>query len=164
MHAWDHPEPNTYVIISNDRDVGYAVSTLRMRRFPVIVVSSISAHADLTAHASTRLDLAKSLLGINGDFTQPANFADAKPTSSQFPDSSFSFRQQEPGREGTLGSQFRKAAFTGTQKLLSRYIPNYWNCTISPLLRAVVDPEATPYSRATTLINLMVLVHFLKIL
>lgn len=116
MHAWDHPEPNTYVIISNDRDVGYAVSTLRMRRFPVIVVSSISAHADLTAHASTRLDLAKSLLGINGDFTQPANFADAKPTSSQFPDSSFSFRQQEPGREGTLGSQFRKAAFTGTQK------------------------------------------------
>lgn len=94
-----------------------------MRKFHVIVVSSISAHADLTAHASTKLDLTKSLLGLHSDFTQSANFADLKPTSSQLPNSSFSFRQQDPDGERTSGSQFRKAAFAGAQKPIEQIYP-----------------------------------------
>jgi NYN domain len=43
-HAWDHPAPQTIVIISGDRDLTYMIGTLRMRKYEVILISPNGAH------------------------------------------------------------------------------------------------------------------------
>jgi len=43
-HAIDHPAPGTIMLISGDRDFVYAVSTLRLRRYRVIVIASLQIH------------------------------------------------------------------------------------------------------------------------
>ncbi|KAG2020706.1 hypothetical protein CC2G_006015 [Coprinopsis cinerea AmutBmut pab1-1] len=55
-HAIDHPAPRTFILISGDRDFAYALSTLRLRRYKVVLVTLPNAHASLKAQATTCLD------------------------------------------------------------------------------------------------------------
>lgn len=55
-HAIDTPVPATIILISGDRDFAYAVSTLRLRRYRVAVISAGEVHPSLKAHASVFLD------------------------------------------------------------------------------------------------------------
>lgn len=56
--AIDTPAPATIILISGDRDFAYAVSTLRLRRYRVVVISAgeVHVHSSLKAHASVFLD------------------------------------------------------------------------------------------------------------
>ncbi|KIM80866.1 hypothetical protein PILCRDRAFT_9291 [Piloderma croceum F 1598] len=51
-HAIDHPAPGTIILISGDRDFVYAVSTLRLRRYQVVVIASSQIHISLHRQAS----------------------------------------------------------------------------------------------------------------
>lgn len=51
-YAIDHPAPGTILLISGDRDFVYAVSTLRLRRYRMIVVASPQTHPSLHRQAS----------------------------------------------------------------------------------------------------------------
>ena len=51
-YAIDHPAPGTIVLISGDRDFAYAISTLRLRRYRVIVVAPPQTHLSLLSLAS----------------------------------------------------------------------------------------------------------------
>ncbi|KAF6764824.1 NYN domain-containing protein [Ephemerocybe angulata] len=54
-YAIDHPTPATFVLISGDRDFSYALSTLRLRRYRVVLITPPNTHISLTAQASVRL-------------------------------------------------------------------------------------------------------------
>ena len=51
-HAIDNPAPSTIVLISGDRDFAYALSTLRLRRYHIVLITLSNAHQSLTARAS----------------------------------------------------------------------------------------------------------------
>ena len=57
-HAIDTPPPASIILVSGDRDFAYAVSTLRLRRYRVVVISAgeVPVHPSLKAHASVFLD------------------------------------------------------------------------------------------------------------
>ena len=55
-YAIDTPAPATVVVISGDRDFVYAVSTLRLRQYQVIVIAPPNAHASLRLRASELYD------------------------------------------------------------------------------------------------------------
>lgn len=55
-HAWDHPAPQTIVIISGDRDLAYMIGTLRMRKYEVILLSPNGTHTIFANQASVNLD------------------------------------------------------------------------------------------------------------
>ncbi|KAF9533386.1 hypothetical protein CPB83DRAFT_902794 [Crepidotus variabilis] len=81
LHAWDHPAPHTFVLITSDRDVGYGLSMLRMRHHRVILFSSAGSHPDLTAQASINLDWSKGVLGLT-DASAHSNYpSDLEPLS-----------------------------------------------------------------------------------
>ncbi|KAF5387051.1 hypothetical protein D9615_001821 [Tricholomella constricta] len=61
--AIDHPSPSTIFLISSDRDYAYAVSTLRLRRYQVVILCPSSAHKNLLAQASVHLDWNTEVLG-----------------------------------------------------------------------------------------------------
>ncbi|KAF7304721.1 NYN domain-containing protein [Mycena kentingensis (nom. inval.)] len=63
MLAFVMDNPNaTFILISGDRDFAYAVSTLRLRKYEVVVVS-IAAHTSLKNQASVWLDWNIHVLG-----------------------------------------------------------------------------------------------------
>ncbi|KAJ7582918.1 limkain-b1-type NYN domain-containing protein, partial [Mycena floridula] len=53
-HVVDNPS-STIVVISADRDFSYAISSMRNRRYKVILVTRDSAHSSLKAQASVCL-------------------------------------------------------------------------------------------------------------
>ncbi|KAJ6623424.1 limkain-b1-type NYN domain-containing protein, partial [Mycena sp. CBHHK59/15] len=57
-YAMDHPAPATLILISGNRDFAYAVSTLRLRRYHIVVISLPvpGAHISLKKQASLCLD------------------------------------------------------------------------------------------------------------
>ena len=55
-HAIDNPAPSTIVLISGDRDFAYALSTLRLRRYRVVLITLPNAHSSLRAQASLCFD------------------------------------------------------------------------------------------------------------
>ncbi|KAF8894335.1 limkain-b1-type NYN domain-containing protein, partial [Gymnopilus junonius] len=55
-HAIDTPALSTVVLITGDRDFTYAISTLKLRMYRVVLVTLSNAHASLTAQASVCLD------------------------------------------------------------------------------------------------------------
>ncbi|KAF8162983.1 NYN domain-containing protein [Crassisporium funariophilum] len=88
--AWDHPTPRTVVVITNDRDLAYAISMLRMRKYSVVLMSALGAHQDLTSQASANLDWTRGVLGINGDIMDNDEFthhfsSPHMPSSSAYP-------------------------------------------------------------------------------
>ncbi|KAF9466395.1 NYN domain-containing protein [Collybia nuda] len=62
-HIIDNPAPATLVLISGDRDYAYAVSTLRLRRYRVVVICPPRTHISLTTQASVHLDWDSEVLG-----------------------------------------------------------------------------------------------------
>ncbi|KAG6918384.1 hypothetical protein DXG01_014785 [Tephrocybe rancida] len=55
-YAIDNPRPSTVVLISGDRDFAYAMSTLRLRGFKIVLISPGMVHRSLKAQASEYLD------------------------------------------------------------------------------------------------------------
>lgn len=56
VHTWDHPAPRTIVVITGDRDLGYLIAILRMRKYQVILISPSGTDKCLTNQASANLD------------------------------------------------------------------------------------------------------------
>ncbi|KAH7930845.1 DUF537-domain-containing protein [Leucogyrophana mollusca] len=61
--AIDHPAPATIMLISGDRDYAYAVSTLRLRRYRVVLIVPPIVHPSLQAQASIIVDWSFGILG-----------------------------------------------------------------------------------------------------
>ncbi|KAG6831479.1 hypothetical protein H0H87_005046 [Tephrocybe sp. NHM501043] len=62
-YAIDKPPPSTIILISGDRDFAYAVSTLRLRRYRVVIISLAGVHTSLKTQASAFLDWTNDVLG-----------------------------------------------------------------------------------------------------
>jgi hypothetical protein len=74
FHAWDSPLPYTFVVITGDRDVAYALAMLRMKSYRVVLISPAGSHLDLTSQASVQLDWSRTILGINGGSNEDGLF------------------------------------------------------------------------------------------
>ncbi|KDR73456.1 hypothetical protein GALMADRAFT_227905 [Galerina marginata CBS 339.88] len=115
IHAWDHPPPYTFVLITADRDLAYAVSCLRMRNYGVVVVSPATAHRDLTAQATAQLDWSRVVLGIRGGVLDEEDFPDPLPEPKEPPTSQPRQQPPEPPFNGThFASSFRNAGSNDT--------------------------------------------------
>ena len=67
--AIDHPIPATIILITGDRDYAYAVSTLKLRKYQVILVVPSSPHTSpsLESQASLVIDWGAALLRTRSD-------------------------------------------------------------------------------------------------
>ncbi|KAG6891031.1 hypothetical protein C0992_010693 [Termitomyces sp. T32_za158] len=64
----DHPAPATILLISEDRDLAYAISTLRHRKFKVVLLCPADAPDSLVAQADAHFDWEANVLhGSGGD-------------------------------------------------------------------------------------------------
>jgi len=79
--GWDTSPPHTFVVITADRDLAYAVSTLRMRGYRVVVISPSDTH-DIFAQASVKIELTRALLGLKQDVGVDAFLNESVPTST----------------------------------------------------------------------------------
>ena len=80
IHALDHPPPTTFLIITADRDFSYAIATLRLRKYRVVLLSPPGTHPDVTSQASVNVDWNKAVLDL-GDETDTAFNPDAQPSA-----------------------------------------------------------------------------------
>ncbi|KAH7916025.1 NYN domain-containing protein [Hygrophoropsis aurantiaca] len=88
--AIDHPAPATIVLITGDRDYAYAVSTLRLRRYRVVLIVPPAVHSSLQAQASIIVDWSFGILGRRIDQTtspvrQPRTLSGGVPASYEKP-------------------------------------------------------------------------------
>jgi hypothetical protein len=119
IHAWDHEAgPHTYVIITTDRDMAYALSRLRMKEYRIILLSPAMAHSDLTSQATIQLDWTKSILGLTG--LPNTNPGDIPATTSRPP---LLLQLDQPGSSRLRGEH--SVAFTKNPvNLLCRILMN----------------------------------------
>lgn len=61
-HAIDYPPPSTVILISGDRDFTYAVSTMRLRNYRVVLLAPAAAHSSLRTQASVVFEWPRSVL------------------------------------------------------------------------------------------------------
>ena len=99
--AWDTSPPHTFVVITADRDLAYAISTLRMRGYRVVVISPSGTH-DIFAQASATIELTRALLGLKQDAGVDAFLNESVPTAH--PTSSTT---QYPTMRSTFGTHER---------------------------------------------------------
>jgi len=66
FQAWGHGVVQTLVVITSDRDLSYALATLRMKDFCIILISPANSHVDLVSQATIHLDWSRTVLGIKG--------------------------------------------------------------------------------------------------
>ena len=106
-HAIDTPAPATIILISGDRDFAYAVSTLRLRRYRVVVISAgeVPVHPSLKAHASIFLDwhtdvLLSEVVDEGLYFPVLRSNKDAKPLAASSPSRRYSMASAQ-GRSGS---------------------------------------------------------------
>jgi hypothetical protein len=78
IHALDHPPPTTFLIITANSDFSYAIATLRLRKYRVILLSPPGTHPDVTSQASVNVDWNKAILEL-GEETETAFNPDAQP-------------------------------------------------------------------------------------
>ena len=110
IHAWDHEAgPHTYVIITTDRDVAYALSRLRMKEYRIILLAPAVAHSELTSQASIQLNWTRSVLGLTG--SSYTDFEHIQPTTASRPSSAPAGQQPDSSRlrRGTLNSIFQES-------------------------------------------------------
>ena len=103
FHAWDSSLSPTFVVITGDRDVAYALAMLRMKSFRVVLISPAGSHLDLTAQASVHLDWSRTVLGINDDPNEDGLFPKKSPdrmSSAHAPANS-----SRPGQDSTFRSE-----------------------------------------------------------
>lgn len=72
IYAMDNPAPATIIVISGDRDFAYAISTLRLRQYDIVLITLSNAHISLTSQASLCYDWIMEVLGINDSEASPA--------------------------------------------------------------------------------------------
>lgn len=128
-YAMDNPAPGTIILISSDGDFSYAVSTLRLRRYHVVVVGLPEVHQSLKAQASLFVnwnaeilenseahrespikqhDLGRRQLQVSSDFldaSPPYHYlsASSRPKSERFRDDSERMGQFRTTKDPTLG-------------------------------------------------------------
>jgi hypothetical protein len=113
-HAWDVSPPHTFAVITADPDMAYAISTLRMRGYRVVVISPSGTAENLSAQASVFLELTRALLGLKQD-AGVDEFLDrsvlpAEPTST-------STQRQPTARPAPTTTQYQtqpRSTFIGT--------------------------------------------------
>ena len=66
FQAWDHGVVQTLVVITNDRDLSYALAIFRMKNYCIILISPANSHVDLVSQATIQLDWSRTVLGIKG--------------------------------------------------------------------------------------------------
>lgn len=86
IHALDHPAPTTFLIITADRDFGYAIATLRLRKYRVVLLSPPGTHPDVTSQASVNIDWNKAVLELGDEIDTTFN-PDAQPSAVHTPHS-----------------------------------------------------------------------------
>ncbi|KIJ69488.1 hypothetical protein HYDPIDRAFT_106117 [Hydnomerulius pinastri MD-312] len=71
--AVDHSAPATVVLITGDRDYAYAVSTLRLRKYKVVLIVPSSPHIPtcLESQASLAIDWSTAVLRTRAEATNP---------------------------------------------------------------------------------------------
>ncbi|TFK42909.1 NYN domain-containing protein [Crucibulum laeve] len=73
-HAMDHAYPQTFLVITSDKDFAYAIGVLRLRRYRVVVLSSALTHASLSSQASVSMDWSKEGLDLEtNEAAQPSS-------------------------------------------------------------------------------------------
>ncbi|KAF5330703.1 hypothetical protein D9619_005962 [Psilocybe cf. subviscida] len=105
-HAWNHTAPQTFALITADRDIAYCISTLRMRKYRVLVICPPGSHSDLKAQASSQLDWNQSVLtnAHHEDFRDGEDiFEDTRPAKRP---SSFSFHT--PAAPGSSAGSYQQ--------------------------------------------------------
>ncbi|KAF8969793.1 hypothetical protein BDZ97DRAFT_160431 [Flammula alnicola] len=112
-YAWDHGVPRTFVVITGDRDLAYAVSVLRMRNFRVVVMSPAGTHSDLGAQASAQLDWSKLVLGFHDGVPETTIFPDGPPAPPN-PPSAYTQQQPRATTDTPFSSNFRKTGLNGS--------------------------------------------------
>ena len=63
-YAIDNLAPSTIILISGDRDFAYALSTLRLRRYRIVLITLSNAHPSLRVQASLCFDWASDVLEL----------------------------------------------------------------------------------------------------
>ena len=113
-HGWDNSPPHTFVVITADPDMAYAISTLRMRGYRVVVISPSGTAENLSAQGSVFLELTRAFLGLKQD-AGVDEFLDRSVPPAE-PTSTFA-RQQPTARPAPSTTQYQKprlATFVGT--------------------------------------------------
>jgi len=65
-HAIDNPVGSTIVLITGDRDFAYALSTLSLRRYQVVLIAGSNARPSLTMQANIRYDWVNDIVRLSG--------------------------------------------------------------------------------------------------
>ena len=65
FYAWNNPAPHTFVVITDDRDIAYALAMLEMKNYRIVLISPAGSHPDLTSQATVQLDWSRTVLGTN---------------------------------------------------------------------------------------------------
>ncbi|KAJ3989209.1 NYN domain-containing protein [Lentinula detonsa] len=68
------PASTTIMLISGDRDFAYALSTLRLRRYNIVVVAPSNAHASLRTQASSFFNWNTTILAGTGKYHRPNHY------------------------------------------------------------------------------------------
>ncbi|CAA7267646.1 unnamed protein product [Cyclocybe aegerita] len=88
-YAWDSRPSSTICVITEDRDLAYAIATLRMRKYRLLLMAPASAHQDLMSQASVQMDWSRSSLGNSGTGPNDRDDRDEEPPPSSRPRGSF---------------------------------------------------------------------------
>ncbi|KAJ3793036.1 NYN domain-containing protein [Lentinula aff. detonsa] len=68
------PASTTIMLISGDRDFAYALSTLRLRRYNIVVVAPSNTHASLRTQASSFFNWNTTILAGTGKYHRPNHY------------------------------------------------------------------------------------------
>ncbi|CAA7262480.1 unnamed protein product [Cyclocybe aegerita] len=114
-YAWDSRPTSTICVITEDRDVAYAIATLRMRKYRLLLMAPAGAHQDLTSQASVQMDWSRSILGTHGTGPNDRDDGDEKPPPSSRPQGSFAEQMapHTPPPTAPLNARFKTSTTFG---------------------------------------------------
>ena len=133
----DNSPPATIILISGDRDFAYLLSTIRWRKYNVVLISnSFMTHESLTAQASASYDWQSDILKARPP-PKPPSFRSRRDTTSSVPPLTTS---QAQGADNSSESDIR-AVHPSNKHITPVVHPTH---ATPPLDTPFVEPEATP--------------------
>ena len=141
--AKDNPAPTTIILISGDRDFAYLLSTIRWRKYNVVLITNSSmTHESLTVPASLIYDWQSDVLKTR-PASKPPSHRSRRETSSSI---AFPTTSQEPGNppgsEAHPADPLSERIATATQPLALPPHPASITATTIPHTHAVLPPDA----------------------
>ncbi|KAI0687190.1 NYN domain-containing protein [Cytidiella melzeri] len=137
--AMDNEAPATVIVLSGDRDFVYAISTLRLRGYHVVVIAPKQGHINLRYRASEVLDW--DVLVLQGGHTHSRRSSDATvpPPSSE---------ASQGTRESTYASSSTSTALLSPLPKLAngQSFVDDWNATLARPSRARTTSVTHPAS------------------